>query len=99
VKTALIQRKWRSRLRRTFFGLSSEYMEGVYEHFFFLKHFGGWSFTEAYNLPIGLREWFVNRLMQHMEAERSAASNSSGGKSKTLSAVNQPAPPPGMGIK
>ena len=51
------------------FGLSSNYMESVYEHFFFLKHYGGWSFTEAYNLPIGLREWFVDRLVKHLEEE------------------------------
>jgi len=74
-------------------------MEGVYEHFFFLKHFGGWSFTEAYNLPIGLREWFVNRLMRHLESEREAMNSSSSGNSKTLSTRNQPPAPPGVGIK
>ena len=74
-------------------------MEYVYEHFFFLKHHGGWSFTEAYNLPIGLREWFVNRLLKHLEAERSAMESSSGGRSQQLSPHNQPAAPPGLGIK
>ncbi len=29
--------------------------------------YGKWSFTEAYNLPNGLREWFVDRLVTHME--------------------------------
>ena len=52
---------------RTFFGLTDEYMENVYEQFFFLKYSGGWSFTEAYNLPIGLRNWFVQRLSKHFE--------------------------------
>ena len=74
-------------------------MEGVYEHFFFLKHYGGWSFVEAYNLPIGLREWFVDRLVQHLEAERSAMSSGGSGKTQTLSAHNQPAPPPGYDVK
>jgi hypothetical protein len=74
-------------------------MENIYEQFFFLKHFGGWSFTEAYNLPIGLRDWFVNRLMEHMKAEREAANSSSSGNTQTLSAHNQPAPPPGLDIK
>jgi hypothetical protein len=37
-------------------------MEMVYEHFFYLKMHGKWSFLEAYNLPIGLRNWFVKRL-------------------------------------
>ena len=44
-------------------------MENVYEQFFFLKYHGGWSFTEAYNLPIGLRAWFVNRLAKQIERE------------------------------
>lgn len=63
---------WRFRLRRTFFGLSSNYMEGVYEQFFFLKYYGGWSFIEAYNLPVGLRKWFVKRLSDQMEKEKQA---------------------------
>ena len=54
---------------RAFFGLDSKYMENVYEQFFFLKYHGGWSFTEAYNLPVGLRGWFVNRLVQQIEKE------------------------------
>lgn len=44
-------------------------METVYETFFLLKHFGGWSFIEAYNLPIGLRTWFVERLQKQFEEE------------------------------
>ena len=56
-------------MERTFFGLNDKYMEGVYEQFFLLKHFGGWSLTEAYNLPIGLRKWFVERLQKQFEEE------------------------------
>ena len=47
-------------------------MENVYEQFFFLKYSGGWSFTEAYNLPVGLRKWFVQRLVKQLEAEKEA---------------------------
>jgi hypothetical protein len=47
-------------------------MEGVYEQFFFLKYYGGWSFIEAYNLPVGLRKWFVKRLSDQMEKEKQA---------------------------
>ncbi len=54
---------------RDFFGLDSKYMENIYEQFFFLKYHGGWSFTEAYNLPVGLRTWFVNRLVKQIEKE------------------------------
>ena len=62
--------KWRFRLRRTFFGLSNDYMQDVYEQFFLLKYYGGWGFMEAYNLPIGLRNWFTKRLIKQFEKER-----------------------------
>jgi len=47
-------------------------MENVYEQFFFLKYSGGWSFSEAYNLPLGLRKWFVERLVKQIETENEA---------------------------
>ena len=47
-------------------------MENVYEQFFFLKYSGGWSFSEAYNLPVGLRKWFVERLIKQLEDESKA---------------------------
>jgi len=69
-------------------------MESVYEQFFFLKYSGGWSFSEAYNLPIGLRDWFTKRLIRQIEMENEAASasTSSQGSSTThqLSSRNQP---------
>jgi hypothetical protein len=47
-------------------------MEGTYEHFFFLQYKGGWSFIEAYNLPVGLRNWFVSKLVEQLKAEKEA---------------------------
>lgn len=44
-------------------------MEAVYEQFFILKHFGGWSLTEIHSLPIALRTWFVSRLRKQFEDE------------------------------
>ena len=41
----------------------------MYEQFFFLKYYGGWSFTEAYNLPVQIRYWFVKRLSDQLENE------------------------------
>jgi hypothetical protein len=74
-------------------------MEDVYEQFFYLKYAGGWSFSEAYNLPVGLRKWFVLRLVRQLDEEREAiegASKSSGSsRSQVLTSQNQPAPPPG----
>ena len=55
--------------RPSSFGLSPEYQEGVYEEIFNLKHHGGWSFFEAYNLPIQLRRWFVRRLVEEFEKQ------------------------------
>ena len=54
----------------TFFGLTDEYSEYVYEQFFILKYHGGWSLFEAYNLPIQLREWFVKRLAKQLKDEK-----------------------------
>ncbi len=56
-------------MEQTFFGLTDKYIESTYEQFFLLKHFGGWSLIEAYNLPIGLRNWFVERLQKQYEDE------------------------------
>lgn len=56
--------------RPTFFGLSDNYMSAVYEQFFLLKYHGGWSFIEAYNLPVVLRKWFLDRLSEQFDVER-----------------------------
>jgi hypothetical protein len=45
-------------------------MQQVYEQFFLLKYHGGWSFIEAYNLPVGLRKWFLERLGQQFKDEK-----------------------------
>jgi len=53
----------------TFFGLNDKYTENVYEQLFYLKHYGGWSFIESYNLPIQLREWWLKRIQKQFETE------------------------------
>jgi len=55
-----------------FYGLDDDYMLDVYEQFFFLKYHGGWSFSEAYNLPIKIRHWFVHRLAKQLNDEKEA---------------------------
>ena len=42
-----------------------------------MKHYGGWSFTEVYNLPVGLRNWFYERLVKQYEEENKAAEKAS----------------------
>jgi hypothetical protein len=73
-------------------------MENVYEQFFFLKYSGGWSIGESYNLPIGLRKWFVERLVKQLEAEKEAIESANRGKGSnsqthTLTDSNSPMGP------
>jgi hypothetical protein len=42
----------------------------VYEQIFYLKHYGNWSFSEAYSLPVGLRFWFFERMVRQFESEK-----------------------------
>jgi len=56
----------------SFFGLSDKYIESVYEEFFQLKYYGGWSFFEAYNLPVVIRRWFLTKLANQMKEESEA---------------------------
>jgi len=56
-------------------------MENVYEQFFHLKYYGGWSFTEMYNLPVGLRTWFTERLAKQLKDESDAIEKASGKRS------------------
>ena len=91
--------KWRYRSARTFFGLTDEYMQAIYETFFYLKYYGGWSFSEAYNLPIGLRKWFIERLAKQMTDENEAQEASmrgNGSQTQTLTPFNQPSMPSHM---
>jgi len=67
-------------LRYSFFGLSDDYIEHVYETFFFLKYHGGWSFIEAYNLPVKVRNWFAKRLITQLESEQKQTENSRSGR-------------------
>jgi hypothetical protein len=62
-----MNRNWRYRLTLTFFGLTTDYIESVYEEMFSLKMHGNWSFQEAYNLPIKIRRWWLRRLIKYYE--------------------------------
>ena len=58
---------------RGFFGLNETYMESDYEQFFVLQYHGVCSFIESYNLPIGLRKWYLAKLKYQFELEAEAA--------------------------
>ena len=34
-----------------------------------MKYYGGWSLYELYTLPVGLRNWYIQRLADHKEEE------------------------------
>jgi len=61
-----------------YFGLSDRYVESSYEIMFLMKYHGGFSITEYYNLPIGLRDWFVKKLRDQKELEKDAIEEASG---------------------
>jgi hypothetical protein len=55
---------------RAFFGLTSDYIENIYEQMFFMNYAGNWTITELYNLPVGLRRWFIEKTLKQKEMER-----------------------------
>ncbi len=63
------------------FGLTPEHATQLYEPFFLMKYHGGWSFTEAYNLPVVLRRWFLDRLATQIKRENEERKKASKGKS------------------
>lgn len=73
------ERPLRCRSLLNFFGLNDEYIQAVYEEFFVLKYHGGWSFIEAYNLPIVIRRWFLERLVKEIKTEAEHAKKAAKG--------------------
>ena len=63
---------------RNSFGLNLEYIKNIYENFFYMKYYGGWSLFELYNLPIGLRNWYIKLLTAHKEKESEEMKKASG---------------------
>jgi len=41
---------------------------------FALKYHGGYSLYESYFLPVGIRKWTVNKLIDQLEKEKEALS-------------------------
>ena len=50
-------------------------MQKIYEHFFLLMYHSNWDFQQAYALPVGLRKWFVERLVRQKEEEKEIIEN------------------------
>jgi hypothetical protein len=58
-------------------------MQNIYEQFFLLKYHGGWSFIEAYNLPVKLRTWFMKRLQKQFKQEAAQMNKSQKGSNSS----------------
>tara|TARA_B100000073_G_C23697539_1_gene558966 strand:- start:1078 stop:1296 length:219 start_codon:yes stop_codon:yes gene_type:complete len=65
-------------------------MANVYEQFFLLKYHGGWSFIEAYNLPVKLRTWFMKRLQQQFKDEAAQMKKAQRGSSSSARRPSMP---------
>ena len=59
-------RLWQTFFHRNykFIELPAEYINSVYEKIYNMKTYMGWSFNEAYSLPIVLRDWFFDRWLE-----------------------------------
>jgi hypothetical protein len=42
-----------------------------------LKYYGGFSLFESYNLPVALRKWFVEKLVDQLKEENDAMKKAS----------------------
>ena len=47
--------------------LVQNYKENILEHIFLLMYYGGFSYSDAYKLPIQYRAWFINRINQEFK--------------------------------
>ena len=61
---------------RSFFGLGDSYFRGVIDSLFDLKMYGGFSIYESYNLPVGLRRYYIEKLVKKLEQEKEAMEKS-----------------------
>ena len=85
-----LSRRWRYRLPPAFFGLTDDYIASVYEEFFLLKYHGGWSFVEAYNLPVVMRRWFLTRLAEQLTKEKEQMEKANKGNKRTYNVGEGP---------
>lgn len=52
------------------FGLTPTDKEAFLEVIFLLMYYMGFSYEEAYNLPLWQREWFINRINREIKASQ-----------------------------
>jgi len=57
-----------------FFGLTQLSKEVYLEQIFLLMYYGGFTYTEGYNLPVQYRMWFIRRINKEFERSNGEAS-------------------------
>jgi len=81
----------RCRLASSFFGLTAEYKRDLQDRIFQMVYYtkGGYSWSEVYfDMPVYLRNYHYQKLVDALEAEAEAVKNAQSGGKKTFT------PPP-----
>ena len=55
-----------SQLGLAFFGLTPEYNESLLDEIFYLIYYMGFTYHDAYSLPIFKRRWFIKRFIKEV---------------------------------
>ena len=63
-------------LAQAFFGLRPEDKDIVLEQIFTLMYYIGFSYRDAYRLPIFQRKWFIQRVIQEIKNTNSSKAHS-----------------------
>ena len=77
-----------------FFGLTPNDKEFILEQIFNLMYYVGFSYRDAYRLPVFQRKWFIERVIQEIKSTNSSKSHASQeenalrGKMRTQSPAN-----------
>lgn len=81
-------------MAQAFFGLTPNDKEFILEQIFNLMYYIGFSYRDAYRLPIFQRKWFIERVVQEIKntnsskAHTSSEDNALRGKMRTQSPAN-----------
>ena len=64
-----MMRRWKYRSRSVSFGLTPEHEEYIFDECFHCVYYGHLGFSEAYNLPIKWRKWWLRKINEVHEEE------------------------------
>jgi hypothetical protein len=72
-----------------FFGLTANDKDLFLEHIFVLIYHLGFTYQDAYNLPVWQRFWFINRLKQEFKAAKENDQSATSSARRTNSGSRQ----------